>query len=230
MNATSPISPSLVITGILLLAGPAFAQFAEGLDTPDPVPAPAAAAAAKPAPAPAAETAEVLPSRYAGSELKAYVGQLSARLSIRSRATDPFGRYQDPDYVAPEPKIMTKSPTQRFKAEPPMPFADVISGITINGVLPAKQQFLIGDRKFGLNDVFALRLPNGKQINVRVLAVSATKIRFRHQVTNEIADLTLNLLPAGMKKGTGNISAPGVESTDSNAPIDIQPSTFLSTI
>lgn len=231
MKPTLPSLPLAIITGLLLAAGPAAAQMAEGLDTADlaPAAAPAPGSLAAATPASAQESSEILPSRYAADELPAYVRQLSARFSIRKRATDPFGRYQDPNYVAPAPKMQTKSPTQRFKPEPPVPFSDVVAGISINTVIPAKQQFLIGNRMFRVNDLLALRLPNGKQLNAKVLAVSSSRIRFRNVTTNETADLTLNLLPAGMKKGTANITAPGFEAVNSQAPVDIQPILPLST-
>ncbi|HEY1120245.1 MAG TPA: hypothetical protein VGE67_01535 [Haloferula sp.] len=226
--------PTLTLaTGFLLSAGPAFAQMAEGLDTSDLAPAaPAAAAAAtekKPEAAPATEAAPIEASRYAGEELPAYVRQLAARFTIRKRATDPFGRYQDPNFVAPEPKIAQKGPAQRsYKPEPPMPFAEVVAGISINTVIPGKQQFLIGNRSFSTNDTFSVRLPNGKQLGVKVVSVTSERIRFRNVTTNETADLTLNMLPAGMQKGVGKINAPGFEAIDSNAPVDIQPTIPLS--
>jgi hypothetical protein len=231
----TPFLPTLVVaTGLLLSAGPAFAQMAEGLDTSDMTPAapPAASAGKKPEPAPAAtaEPREIGPSRYVTpEELPAYVRQLSARFSIAKSATDPFGRYQDPNFVAPEPKLPKAGPTNRYKPEPPMPFADVVAGITVNGVMPGKQQFLIGSRSFRTNDVFPLRLPNGKLVNVKVVSVSSARIRFRNVTTNETADRTVNLLPEGMTPGTtGKITAPGVEPVDSQAPVEIQPSIPLS--
>ncbi len=230
---TTPFLPTLAVaTGLLLAAGPAFAQMAEGLDTADLAPAaPAAApAGAKPEATPATPAREIEASRYvATEEIPAYVRQLAARFSIRKRATDPFGRYQDPNFVAPEPKIAKPGPAQRsFKPEPPMPFAEVVAGISVNGVMPGKQQFLIGNRMFRTNDVLTLRLPNGKQMGVKVLSVSSARIRLRNVTTNETADLTLNMLPAGMKKGTGKITAPGVEAIDSQGPVDIQPTIPLS--
>jgi len=232
----TPFLPTLIVaTGLLLSAGPAFAQMAEGLDTADLAPAEPAAAAAptaekKPEAAPATEAREIEASRYAGEELPAYVRQLSARFSIRKRTTDPFGRNQDPNFVAPAPKVIAKGPTTSFQATPPVPFSEVVAGISVNGVMPGKQQFLIGNRMFHTDDVFHLRLPTGKQMGVKVLSVSSTRIRFRNVTTNETADLTLNMLPAGMvpQKGTGKMMPPGVEVQDSQAPVEIQPTIPLS--
>ena len=146
---------------------------------------PAGAYQWKPKDGAAADTVPA-PSRYAAGEVSAYVAQLTARLSMRGRAVDPFGRHQDPDYVVPQPKVMAQnSPTSRFKPEPPVPFADVIAGISINTVIPAKQQFLIGNREFKVGDVLPLRLPNGKQIKTQVLSVSSSRIRFKNLATQE---------------------------------------------
>jgi len=238
MKPTPLILPALVLaTGLLLPAGPAFAQTAEGLDVTDMGPATQAPAAApdaqakKTEPAPAAEPREIGPSRYVtNEELPAYIRQLSARFAIAKRATDPFGRYQDPNFVAPQPaKTRQTGPIGGYKPEPPLPFSEMVAGITINTVIPGKQQFLIGSRVFRVNDIFPLRLPNGKQVNVKVVSVSAAVIRFRNVITNETADRPVNVLPEGMTPGTsGKITAPGIEPIDSQAPIDIQPSIPLS--
>lgn len=235
MKPTSFLQIIASATGLLLGSGQAFAQMAEGLDTGDLVPPPPAATGQAPgdsanANAPAASAAtKIEPSRYAGDELPAYVRQLAASFSVRKRTTDPFGRYQDPNRVAPEPKILKANPGQRYQPEPPMPFAQVIAGISINTVIPAKQQFLIGNRVFTVGDSVNLRLPNGKQLAVKVMSVNASRIRFLNVSNNETADLTLNMLPPGMQKGAGKISAPGVDPDDSEAPIDVQPTSPLST-
>jgi hypothetical protein len=227
------IHPSKLLAGsalaatLLLSPTPSAGQSAEGFDTSGVVPAaPPQAAPAAPAPAPASATTDLGPSRYAGGEIPAYVRDLSARFSIRKRATDPFGRYQDPDFKAPEPKILAKSPTQRFKPEPPVAFADIIASISVNMVDPEKQQFLIAGRSFRKANIFPLQLPNGKQVKVQVVGVTATRIEFRNIDTGETAPLKLDMLPAGMKKGTGGISAPGIQPTGADAPIQVQPSSL----
>ncbi len=66
-----------------------------------------------PAPAPAAKEAgpvSATPSRYVGeTDLDSYVESLAAIFSMRGRATDPFGQYQDPDA---KPQIKT-TPTRK---------------------------------------------------------------------------------------------------------------------
>ncbi|WP_193211058.1 hypothetical protein [Luteolibacter marinus] len=171
---------------------------------------------------------QIEPSRYAGEDLPTYIQMLASRLAVRSRQTDPFGRYQDPEFKAPEPKILAAAPTQRFQPEPPTPFINIVGALPVNMVTAEKQQFLIGDRVFSTNQTFKISLPNGKQVTVQVVSISATQILFRNVETGETAPLTLNMMPAGMQRGTDGISAPGVTQGGSNAPIEIQPVTPLS--
>ena len=221
------LARSALAAVLLLSPTPSAGQSAEGFDTSDVLPAAPAKAAPAPAPAaPAPVTADLGPSRYAGGEIPAYVRGLSARFSIRKRATDPFGRYQDPDFKAPEPKVLAKSPTQRFRPEPPVAFADIIASISVNMVDPEKQQFLIAGRSFRKANIFPLQLPNGKQVKVQVVAVTANRIDFRNVDTGESAPLKLDMLPSGMKRGTGDISAPGIQPTGTDAPIQVQPSSL----
>jgi hypothetical protein len=219
--------PRAAVAALLLLGSPPSpAQSAEGFDisdmTPEP-PKPGPAPVAAPAPAP---TADLGPSRYAGAEIPAYVRALSARFSINSRVTDPFGRYQDPEFKAPQPKTLAQTPTQRYRPEPPIAFADVIASITVNMVTADKQQFLIAGRTFTRGDVFPLQLPTGKQMKVQVTSVSSTRIDFRNVETGETAPLKLDILPPGMRKGSGEISAPGVQPAGADAPLQIQPSSL----
>jgi hypothetical protein len=225
---TPPLAPAaLAISAAILLVAPrAAGQSADGFDTSALVPAPAPAAPAAPAPA---VPAELLPSRMISEQdVAAFLRQISTSFSIRKRATDPFGRFQDPDYVPPRPRLINPSPTQRFQPEPPTAFADIIAAIEVNLVVPDKGRFLIGNRTFKIGDVLPLQLPSGKQVKVEVLAVTATRIDFRNVANNETASRKLAMLPTGMSRGTGNITAPGVQPADSEAPVPVQPVTPLS--
>jgi hypothetical protein len=218
-----------LITALLILGAlPSPGQSAEGFDVSGLVPAEPTPAAKVAAPAPAATAGgELEPSRYAGDEIGPYVNELATRLSIRQRATDPFGRYQDPDFKAPEPERVTNpSPTQRFKVEPPTPFNDIIAAITVNMV--KSQQFLIGDRTFTVKDIFPIQLPSGKIVKVQVVSVTSSRIDFRNVETGETASRRLDLRPTGMTRGTRAISAPGVQPAGGDAPLQIQPITPVS--
>lgn len=227
---TSPMFQFVMVAVLSLAATPeAFSQSAEGFDTSGLVPAapsPAAAAAEK-KPEPSAADAAVLnmPSRYAGagSDLAAYIGTYSGKFSIKRRQTDPFGRFQDPDFRAPEPKIVSPTSKPSFQKAPPTPFIDVVNAIEVNTVDLAKQRFLVGTREFRRGSVFPVQLPNGKTIRIQVLAVSSTAISFRNLETAETANRKLEMLPAGMSKGVQTLTAPGMQSTSPDAPLMVQP-------
>jgi hypothetical protein len=226
---TLPLIQSLVAVSLSFTALPAYSQSAEGFDTTGLTPTNGAPAA--PAPetktgtSPEAEAVVKLPSRYAGSgsDLAAYISTYSGKFSIKSRKTDPFGRFQDPDFKAPEPKIISSTSKPSFQKAPPTPFIDVVTAIEVNTVDLAKQRFLVGTREFRKGSVFPVQLPNGKNIRVQVLAVSSTAIMFRNLETGETATRKLEMLPPGMSKGGQPLTAPGMQSTSPDAPLLVQP-------
>jgi hypothetical protein len=227
---TQPLYKFLVVASLSFAAMPeAFSQSAEGFDTSGLVPAaPAPAAAAtdkKPEPAAADEAVLKLPSRYAGagSDLAAYIATYSGKFSIKTRQTDPFGRFQDPEFKAPEPKIVSSTAKPSFQKVPPTPFIDVVNAIEVNTVDLAKQRFLVGTREFRRGSVFPVQLPNGKTIKIQVLAVSSSAITFRNLDTAETAVRKLKMLPPGMSKGGQPLTAPGMQSTSPDAPLMVQP-------
>jgi hypothetical protein len=228
---TLPLIQSLVVVSLSVMAMPAYSQSAEGFDTTGLAPARGTPAASAPAPekrvetTPEAEAVLKLSSRYAGSgsDLAAYISTYSGRFSIKNRQTDPFGRFQNPDFKPAEPKIVSSKGRPSFKPAPPTPFVDVVSAIEVNTVDLAKQRFLVGTREFRKGSVFPVQLPNGKNIKIQVLSVSSTVIRFRNLETGETADRKLEMLPPGMSKGGHPRVAPGMQSTSPDAPLLIQP-------
>jgi hypothetical protein len=228
-----PSSPALQasVAALLLLGSlPSAAQSAEGFDTSGLVPAEPAPAAKPAVPAaPANPGIDLGPSRFAGDDIQPYVLALSGRFSIRQRATDPFGRYQDPDYKAPEPpRQLAKNPNMPYKAAPPTSFSDIIGAIKVN--MNNKDHFIIEgrDRPYRAKDLITMQLPSGKMVKAQVMAVSATRIDFRNLETGETAPLRLEMIPAGMTKGVGPLNTPGVQPSGTDAPLMIQPVTPVS--
>lgn len=251
MKATPHFTYGLAaLAATCLLAIPASAQSAEGFDTsgiapadlqaapaaattPAPAAAPAKTAAApgpaagSTAPAKQEEPAAKVPSRYAGSgpELGAYVDRYVAAMSIKTRTTDPFGRYQDPEFKAPEPKIINSTKKLIPRAAPPMPFADVVAAIQVNMVMAQKKSFMVstpaGSRELKQGTVFPIQLPSGKRVRVQVKNVTAAQIDFVNLDTGETAALKPDVMPVGMERGTKGITAPGMQPNGPNAPIEI---------
>lgn len=223
---------SLALLAIVAMSsGSAFAQSAEGFDLGDIVAEPSAPAPATGTPAAEAKPQADLasgPSRYAGSgpELAAYVDRFANSISIRKRTTDPFGRYQDPEFKAPEPKILNSKKVPTFKKEPPIPFSDVIAAIQVNMIIPSQKRFLVstpaGARSLKLGDVFPIQLPNGKRVRVQVKGVTSSAIQFINLDTGEKGVLKPGVMPQGMQRGTDGISAQGMQPDGPDAPIEIQ--------
>jgi hypothetical protein len=195
----------------LLLALPLHAQSAADV--------PAKPAAAMPVAAAASEEALMTPSRRVSpEEFPGYIQAISAVLSIRSRDTDPFGQIQDPD-AKPVVKP-TIAATKRIAPIQATPFSEIVQLIKVTTIMPGERRFLIGNRSVSQGDRIPLAF-RGKNIPVEVAAVTSNRIQFRNLESGDTADLSLNLLPSGMKPGNDGIHAPGMIPDNPNAPIDL---------
>jgi len=157
----------------------------------------------------------VTASRHAvsGDQADAYVENLASRFAIKSRATDPFGRAQDPAMAAalvrplhdPNPKQTSKVPTT--------PFPDVVAAIGINTIDLSKRRFFVGAREFRQNSVLNLRLASGKMVRAQVSSITSKSVIFRNPETGESAIKQLPMMPAGMDRGAPpeNEPQPGME-------------------
>lgn len=159
------------------------------------------------------------PSRQVGpEEIGTYLQYVQSRLDIASRSVDPFGQVQDPNAKAEikKPTLTTRRPT-RMKATS---FDEIIERIEISAIMPAENRFLIGGRSFRLGDQFPIAF-RGRNHEVKVIGVSASKIDFEKIETGEVSSVKLNMLPPGMQQGSDGITAPGFNANDSNTPLQI---------
>lgn len=147
-----------------------------------------------------------------------YVNKMVPRLSMTRRASDPFGRSQDPD--AKPAVIANANPErQRVTSLPQnVPLQQIISLIKVSTIIPTENRFLINDRSFQIGDILPISYKS-KSVKVQVTSVSASKIDFRDTVSNETASLEMELLPPGMQPGTNISQTPGLFRTDAEAPI-----------
>lgn len=227
----NPIHPKLVsgtfafcMLAVVLTADSAEAQSATNFNTKEVVPAappaaaPAKAAAekpAKPSPSPSAT-----PSRYVQEDdVEAYVNTISSIFSIRNRATDPFGQFQDPD-AKPIIKPSSDKPKSRATQVQAFPFADIVRLIKVTTIMPGEKRFLVGTRSIKEGDSIPLSF-RGRSYKVVVEGVTSRSIEFRNLESGEVAALTLNLLPVGMTPGNGKITAPGMVPENAGAPLEL---------
>ena len=198
----------------LLLALPLHAQSAASLKSKTTAAMPAAAAAPT-----ASDPVLMTPSRRVSPEaMPGYIQMISAVLSIRGRDTDPFGQLQDPN-AKPIVKP-TIAATKRIAPIQATPFSDIVRLIKVTTIMPGERRFLIGNRSLKEGDRIPLAF-RGKNIPVVVASVSSNRIQFRNLENNETAELSLRMMPPGMKPGNDGINAPGMIPDNPNAPIDL---------
>ena len=203
----------IVLTFHLILAS-ASAQTA-------PQPPPAKDKAASPPPK---ETSPVniTPSRLVNeADLDTYVESLSATLSMRDRATDPFGQLQDPNAKPVVRATVAKTPRRVVQVQA-TPFSDIVRLIKVTTVMPKDKCFLMGSRTIKQGDHINLAF-HGKSIRVEVSVVNSQQIDFLNLENNESASVKLNVLPTGMSRGTRSITAPGMTPDRPDAPIELDP-------
>lgn len=217
-NPRSPRLPS-ALPCLLLLLGILFTSFApaETPATPKTVPAKNPAAATSKDPDPTNTT----PSRFIIEDnLANYVAAISAQFSMRGRATDPFGQFQDPN-AKPIVKATVAKTSHRVAPVLATPFSDIVRLIKVTTVMPKDKRFLIGTRAIKQGDCIPLNY-HGKTLRVEVSAVTSRQIEFRNLDNNETAALKLDLLPAGMTPGSRLPSAPGMTADRPDSPIELE--------
>ena len=205
------------VLGLLLASAPATQLAPQTPQTPPPAKADAAAPTAKETAPPA-----IIPSRLVGeNELDAYLESLSSTFSMRNRATDPFGQLQDPN-AKPVVKPTTTKVAHRVVQVQATPFSEIVRLIKVTAIMPKDQCFLMGSRTVKLGERLNLAY-RGKTLRVEVATVNSRQIDFLNLDNNETASVKLNMLPAGMSRGTASITAPGMAPDRPDAPIELDP-------
>ena len=173
-----------------------------------------------------AESVSESPSRYVEeTDLATYVASRSTVFSMRDRATDPFGRLQDPD-AKPVIKIAAAKSSHRASAVQTTPFSDIVRLIKVTTVMPKEKRFLVGNRAIKEGDSIPLAF-RGKNIRVAVSSVTSRQIEFRNLENGETASLKFNGPPSGMTPGTSGITAPGMVPDRPNSPLELDPGVSL---
>lgn len=226
-NITSAGATRAWLAALALLA-PAATLHAQAVTSFDPkkVPQPEAATTETPDEAKPEETAHAVtndtPSRYLGTDANAYISAMTTVFAIRGRSTDPFAQIQDPESKPAKPKIV-RSSSPRPAAILATPFSDIVGQIRVTTVMPKENRFLVGTRSIKLGDQFPIVF-SGKQYRAEVTEVSSQRIVFKNLENGETGTLALDVVPRGMSRGTGGVTAPGMQSSRPDAPLEIDSS------
>lgn len=165
-------------------------------------------------------SSSVLPSRFVGeADFEPYISSLAGQLSMKVRATDPFGQLQDPN-AKPVIKSSVAKNTKRQVQVQATPFPEIIKRITVNTIMPRDRKFLIGPRTYKQGGTLSI-IHRGKTILAQITDVSARQIDFRNSETGETATLKIEALPVGMTPGTQGIVAPGMSPDAVDAPVNL---------
>jgi hypothetical protein len=170
--------------------------------------------------APAPVPVDSQPSRFAGQEIEPYVAARAAVFSMRNRAVDPFGLFQDPNAKPTIRRVVTGLPSKRQTALPPTPLSDIIKLIRVTTIMPGERKFLVGVRSFSEGEEFSLIFQE-KTIKMKVLEVTARRILFRNLDKGEEASLETEMLPPGMMVGAEGLRPPGMVSPTENMPLNL---------
>ncbi len=222
MKTTRPFPALSFLAAALFTALPAAAQSVANFDL-SPQAAPAESATetpTTPAEAPVPSTPDPIvstPSRLVGTDQEAYIAAVSAGLAMRSRQTDPFGQFQDPD-SKPAVRPQTSTLANRPPPEPPVPLSEIVRMIDVTTIMPGENRFLVGTRSIRQGNQIPLTF-RGKNLVVEVMEVSSRQIVFRNVENDELGYRKLDLLPEGMTPGQRSITPPGMAPLDANLPI-----------
>ena len=134
--------------------------------------------------------APILQAQEAVSQLRTETSKVDTNtpipvFRIDSKKIDPFGLYQNPDDI-PKQSVAAPAPSAQKALEAPA-LKEVITGLKIHGVSPARGEFIIGLNRFKLGQTIQLT----KKIKVKVLDITNNSVSFEDINNRDKATLTL---------------------------------------
>ena len=166
------------------------------------------------------EPIDAMGSRFAGSDIEAYIAVRAAKFSMNDREVDPFGLNQDPNRKPERKLIPSRLPARRTAALPPTPLRDIVNRIPVTTIMPSDKKFLVRSRTFTEGDEFPL-IYQGKRLSMKITKVTGHQIHFRNQQNGETAVYKMQMLPPGMTSGSERSRPPGMVQDGRNAPLDL---------
>ncbi|MES2983408.1 MAG: hypothetical protein V4727_13940 [Verrucomicrobiota bacterium] len=161
------------------------------------------------------------PSRFAVGSVELYTAARIANFSMKSRATDPFGLFQDPDIKPvskPTSSGITKQQPKGNIARAPL--EEIVKKMKVTTIMIKEKSFLSEGQVFKESGVVTLDYQD-RTNRLKVMKVEATQILFKDMDTGEEATLKTDVLPAGMNAGGEQIKPAGLVDPNENQPLKL---------
>jgi len=159
-------------------------------------------------------------SRFAGNETKLFIKVRSDRFSIKQRAKDPFGLFQDPQAKPAVKRTQSIGSARNSSGLPSIPLAEIVKLIKVTTIMPAEKMFLVGGREFKQSDEFSI-VYQGRLKTLKILSVTGNEVVFLDVDGNEKAALKLEVLPPGMSATGDDLRPPGMVDSGEEIPLQL---------
>ncbi len=159
------------------------------------------------------------PSRFALGNVDLYTTARSSNFSMKNRAMDVFGLYQNPK-LKPTPNN-TGPITPVGTNIAPKDLAVILKGIKVSTVMVKEKSFLVGDRAIKESEEISISYDKGRIKHLKVMKVEPKQIIFKDLDGGKEAALQLEVLPLGMQAGDTRMVPEGMAQPTKNAPIVI---------
>ncbi len=155
------------------------------------------------------------PSRFAVGNIELYTAARISDLSMKSRATDPFGIFQNPVIKTGHGPGITKPLGDNL----PRPLlAEIVKKMKVTAIMIKEKSFLSEGRVFKESGVVTVDFQD-RLNRLKILRVEATQILFKDMDTGMEAMLRTDILPHGVDVGGVQFKPAGWVDPDENLPI-----------
>lgn len=160
------------------------------------------------------------PSRFAIGNVELYIAARMADFSMKNRATDVFGLYQDPKLkpATNTSNSLVKVPTNIA----PKALAEIIKGIKVSTIMVKEKSFLVGDRVIKELEEIPILYDQGRVKHLKVMKVDPKQIIFKDIDAGTEATLKLEVLPFGVEVGDSRMVPSGMSAPTKNQPLVIE--------
>lgn len=160
------------------------------------------------------------PSRFAAGHIESYTAARIADLSMKSRSTDPFGLFQDPD-IKPVAKPTSTGVIRPAKGNiAAVPLEEIVKKMKVTTIMVKEKSFLSEGQVFKESGEISINFQDRTK-RLKVLKVEPKQIIFKDMDSGEEVTLKTDVLPPGMNAGGDKIKPAGMVAPDQNQTIII---------